>query len=1489
MNRIYQGRVTKIELLSEDRKNLTPIDVFEGRELDQSSPLWKHHEAFQDAVNYYLLALASLARSAEPAGVNATPHERLAADLLDRMGKSWDRFPRTVVGPGKPKSLRDSLGKWLNLEASASLEDATLAMLAGNSAAPWTLNCALFLLLEKCGGESAIQQGGRGYLPRLCDASYTGSWDLDSVATESSGGKDRLASILHSESSQESLSNLAEEMTISWAGIKCKPDEKITGDNLKKRLEEAIAHQIKRLENPDTIALRETLTLFPNASAELLELKAQIPNLSEEQSLDLNKGGNISWDLVYAAYLFKVFPTSLTAKLLSLSIKKPTSAKKKKDTVHSSSLGDDPIKLARGPRGYVFRAFTALPAWHPPSPGKPVWKEFDIAAFKEALKALNQFSQKTIERAENRAYLKGKIAILLNTEEPAWKPQKTESGESEELPKPLDPALLPLADRLEERLTQELADTVVDYDSPNRLQFGQVTRTLIPGQWQLSAAALRGFSDIAGDWNKLLNQHRDSLTEDELAEVVKIHQRSEKNKKAIGSIPLFLALCDSDFWPLWRNESNTSEEDAAKPASNRFLQRFIDLHQSIRDFERAKEAVNLTPAEPRVSRRLYMFSDIGGKEKVVFKGDGVIETSLAIQEENHCRVRRVRLVFSAPRLKRDELMGGDSSQWLQPMTKALGFISEDVSTKFESAVSLMPGFTVDGNVRFLLNFPKTIDSAPLQKFLGKSSIWNGQFNGVKDKNIHLHWPATASTKPSKENPWWENPAVIKKGFTFHSVDLGQRTAGAWALIKVTPWKPETKKPVRTIGHDGVHEWFAEILSTGMHRLPGEDQQVITSGQPMKREHYGKAGRNASADEYQEAVKLCLALGCSNSEDAKSWIGKSATEKSLPEQNDSLLALASRRLSRLATFHRWSCLRQALSDKSDATRTQIRIIAATLAELAHWQDSDVAAALKDLIAQHPYLESLLPEATLEKAPEKAPKKRKSNAAKSWTEAQTTQWQIDFHPDHFAGFSDFFALKYSSYKEELLATLVTLANRVTPLRGRKWKWQTRPLAAPESYPYGELIWEKTFGEKIAHIRGQRGLSIARLEQLEALRTLFLRINRAMDKVPGKLSKVGFGFTHDAGEPCELLLDKIEQMKEQRVNQTAHLIIAQALGVRLKTEKTDAKTRQEKDIHGEYEVIPSRQPADFIVIENLDRYLTSQGRAPSENRRLMKWAHRAVRDKIKMLAEEPFGINVVEAPAAYSSRYCARTGAPGSRCFEKPQLDPFLRDQLTKKSITVPNAGHSDLRSHFSTLLQQFEILENRNAEIAQSNRTLGPADKPKSLHTLIIPKPGGPLFLACAESALIQADANAAINIGLRGVAAPESIDILHKIRTQTHGDIVYAGKHKHPAKNAREKAAFPDASAIQLTKPLSKSSKSKGSPNFFYLPRHLRHLFPFDQASIEIAGKSQTLISGVALHTLTDAAVLTRIISINSQRLEKWRLAVPSSALPDEDQDDQIII
>jgi len=61
MNRIYQGRVTKVEKLKSGKSGRSPDDwaPFDAdpkadREKWQAA-LWRHHELFQDAVNYYVL------------------------------------------------------------------------------------------------------------------------------------------------------------------------------------------------------------------------------------------------------------------------------------------------------------------------------------------------------------------------------------------------------------------------------------------------------------------------------------------------------------------------------------------------------------------------------------------------------------------------------------------------------------------------------------------------------------------------------------------------------------------------------------------------------------------------------------------------------------------------------------------------------------------------------------------------------------------------------------------------------------------------------------------------------------------------------------------------------------------------------------------------------------------------------------------------------------------------------------------------------------------------------------------------------------------------------------------------------------------------------------------------------------------------------------------------------------------------------------------
>jgi hypothetical protein len=72
MNRIYQGKVTAVEI--PDGKD--EQDKPKWKKLDDWQPLlWQHHELFQDAVNYYTLALAAMAAGLEPNSPDAYKRE----------------------------------------------------------------------------------------------------------------------------------------------------------------------------------------------------------------------------------------------------------------------------------------------------------------------------------------------------------------------------------------------------------------------------------------------------------------------------------------------------------------------------------------------------------------------------------------------------------------------------------------------------------------------------------------------------------------------------------------------------------------------------------------------------------------------------------------------------------------------------------------------------------------------------------------------------------------------------------------------------------------------------------------------------------------------------------------------------------------------------------------------------------------------------------------------------------------------------------------------------------------------------------------------------------------------------------------------------------------------------------------------------------------------------------------------------------------------
>lgn len=1390
MNRIYQGRVQKITRpVSSEAQAPVPFAGGRGGNDQSTCPLWQHHEVFQDAINYYLVALAALAGE-PPEG----EEWRVMRDIRSRVAAAWETFPREDAARVGAKSLRASLSAWLNLSSEAGLQDAFDVTMRGCEGGAAARLHALALVLEKCAGDSAIQQGGRAYLPRLCWSGYEGSFDYSSEALASASGKDQLAAVLHGETTLEDLRNMAAEMDLSWT-VKIQPGEYFEGEAAKERVREGLDHIVENVIKSPSPRLSELLSGVTDPLAQVAAMRKAVDKLPEEmQRIPRNR--KAAKDLTFATIAFKIFPCELTRQLLRACVKAPGKSKKTKDGAFDfTAAGDDPVRIARGQRGYVFPAFTALPAWNPPGPGEPVWKEFDIAAFKEALKSLNQFNQKTAEREAKQQELRGTIAHLLGKPLPGWAPPKNEAGEDTELPDPLDPQLLALALRLENQLTESLSEAVVGEE--HVLHFGDAELPVREGGWTITRASLRGLRDISADWNKLLRSKGPDIDPKELEKVVHDYQRDEAKSRAIGSVPMLLALCAREFHPLW---AEVSGDDAEEPdgTSDRFLSRVAQLHDLVQEFGRTQEPINLTPAEPRHSRRLAMLSDLSGRSAARRAGPQAIEVSVAARgADDKFSEARIVLHYSAPRLHRDHLVGGAESRWLQPMVEALGLPVPDPTGEFDPAVSLMPDFDEHGDLRYLLNFVADIDTAALHESLGKAARWKGNFNGTKDKNLHLHWPGTLQREiKGGEGQWWKNPAVLEQGFTVLATDLGQRSAGAWALLRVTAGKPDTKRPVRSIGHDGSREWFAEIAASGLFRLPGEDAAVRGAGGTMQQELSGKTGRMASEPEWLESKEIAARLLAT---DPAQWVGASRTEKSFPEQNDALIALANRRLSRLATFHRWSCFDP---EKPEVASRREAMVRGLLAELEHWQDPEVA-----------------------------------------------QWKQHLEAGNFTAFRDAAGGTFARYRAELQPVLEKLADRVCPLRGRRWVWKSR---GGES-PYGDLVWEE--GELKSKVRGQRGLSMARLEQLGALRRLFLRYNRSLDREPGEPAKFGRADAgRQSGEPCALLLAKIDRMKEQRIDQTAHLILAQALGVRLREHRGDLAERMASDRHGEYEAIAGRAPADFIVIENLDRYLTSQGRAPSENSRLMQWSHRAVRDKIKMLAEEPFGIPVVEVSAAYSSRFCAATGEAGARCEERPALDTFLRDQLTKRAAAPVASGQIDHRDLYRRLLEQFGILERENAKRAAAK---------KSPRTLLLPKAGGPLFAGAKSAPVRQADLNAASNLALRAVAAPDALHLLHKVRAVKDAESFVPKRA-----NTREKAAFTADVCIALaTEPSAKLAHSR-SPNFFH---DAASIAAFDRGTLVTGAAVLSIAAGVGLWRGVNERFLARLIALNDERLRHWHL------------------
>ena len=1201
LNRIYQGRVVSCK---DEHGN--EIKNFE-------EVLFAHHQLFQDAVNYYLFALVAMSVESDP----------VFGKIKQQLKEVWNDFYRNgELRLGLKHSLYRIYSKQEILDAEKGYAFTEALVLDNCSIAPEILQAALTHVAEKCSGD--VTKPSKTYFPQLC-TSFDGNYDLDKKAFDLAAGKNKLINALYSAEPVENIKKLIPEMDIGWCGIKTQTGKFFEGKEAVEVLKDAIQSFI---DSPvDYIKDKGTSHLFQY----LIEL---------EGFSEISFGRNNKADMKRrnAMWLLRFFPDEFTIGLMKSIMKEG-----EKVELEMPVFGDDPIKLSRGNRGYVFKPFTELPIWQK----KVDWRPFDMEAFQEALKTINQFNGKSKDR--NKEKQKYQQAMeWMKGDSPLAKPPI--APESDNVPEEEDgnsqlPKLFtdPRWKRLNELLHHELAvqncwtdDEVIEYG--------------------LSERTIRSFDKLKKIWDKILADERQKKTAVEIiAEKLKkaLDRFQGDNTDAMGSAALFQALCKAENFCIWEDGENTGE----KYRSQDILRDTVRYNSYRQKFVQLEEPVRITPADARLSRRMNNLLAISSGKEFGHKAGNVFAARIALEENGKFKAAKVAINYSAPRLRRDGIKTDDSvSFYLPPVLQAL-FPEQKFEQIFKSAVSLMPDWDRTGKMRLLLNFPVDLEAEELQgkfdlRFRGKNEFYFG-----KDANRALLWP----DYNYKNTPTWFESG---KEFYFTAVDLGQRSAGALVRIKVSTVQ---EKHSVFLGNDGKHDWYALRIYSELLRLPGEDAKVLRDGKFVK-EEFGKNGRLADKAESDETIEIFRLL---NEDDMMLYPDGKNIIPYFPVQNDKLLIALRRAIGKLKLLDRWLWM-----SKSGENSAKVK--------------SEINSA-------------------------------------EWLKVKTLEFVENLEHD---------------LRQLLPQVLVKMANRILPVREKTWQWVEKHTEKKISY---RQLCLSDAPENKPRIRGQRGLSFARLSQLEEFRKRCQALNRILMRTPGEQPQT-IAQMRELVIPdcCPDVLRRLEEMKEQRINQTANMILAQTLGVRHKEHTFSSEERLSKDVHGEYEKIPGVEISSFIVLENLSRYKFSQDRSPYENSRLMKWSHRALVGKLKMLCEA-IGMPVLEVNAAYSSKFSAES-IPGFRAEEcdSTDIDAFVRRHK--------NLSYKEI--------QLWESIRENHAEMCKYNANA----------TSILPRDGGEIFVPfCGSDDLKQADINAAFNIGVRAVVNGKNILVNNRLSAEKKKD------------------------------------------------------------------------------------------------------------------------
>lgn len=779
---------------------------------------------------------------------------------------------------------------------------------------------------------------------------------------------------------------------------------------------------------------------------------------------------------------------------------------------------------------------------------------------------------------------------------------------------------------------------------------------------------------------------------------------------------------------------------------------------------------------------------------------------------------------------------------------------KDKGKPLDSSASLLPANN-DGCWHFMFSFKlerevqnQLVDNTA--KIPGEKSVRIVPKNG-KWVGLNLRWPIDAKTEKKKgvdaapvdadEIEDTDAKFSTKKlwcsdkfePFDILSVDLGVRYAGAWCRGRVRVGRDADRPHQRTISHaDHAHEIIFDAYDFGTFRLQGEDAKIWRKdkhkgfGSYPEPEKCGSRGRIASDAEKVEFTSLA---GQVFSPTARLPIPSEPDKlKFYPDLGSHLVYRLSRRLGRIRFLFklRWQIngmkkkVKTLDGDELKTFRGEQRFNAISSLVFIPKDDKpeegedDFMRKLRLALAPGDHWSTLIYEHGGETHPLFAKikgcrtkeEKVKSKKLKGEQKAAWAKMKQELQSND-AGKWDWVALARTA-ETELQDTMKVFAGEhslvaevarfVWPLQDKRWKWNNCTVTKDGKIEQAFLERDDNSSEPKRFIHGMRGLNMKRISLMQNFR----QCCQSLAKLERRFySEENHGLEPSpvqpgdrVHEPAQAFLYKRNELREQRVNQTAHMILAEALGLELMNPaevmidgKSKWELKSERDLHGRYKQKKRRVAA--IVMEDLSRYRTSQDRSRYENSQLMEWSHRAIIGKLQDMAQV-FGIQIITVDARFSSRFCSRTGVPGIRCAQVAK--GFDNEYPWKKWKEEKDAKQKPTERAEIILLaaEKLNLCDNSTA-------------------TLILPMDGGPAFFPVVshnignEGLQENADINAAINIGLRSVTHPDRLDVFPVLRAEAKAD------GKLEIKNRRGSLSEAYASkaenrTVQLVKPPQKN-------------------------------------------------------------------------------------